>query len=368
MTKTALITIPFLLLFLSPAPEAKAETLDQHFYRVLGLADRAKSVSVSHINDAELGMRLLKQAQATNQPALSAELTIQDNRAVKFTPHQTGLVLDLAKSRKAFRRILQGKLDELAQYLVIREFRPRVTLTDLNSLGIQELIGQGVSDFSGSPRSRLHNIRVGAEKFNGVIIEPGEEFSFNKYLGPVTAKAGYLPELVIKPEGTVPEFGGGLCQVSSTAFRAAFFGALPISQRKNHSYAVKYYKWIRDDLPISEGMDATIYPGAVDLKFINDTGAAILVWTRIESNKLYFDFYGTPHQRQVVVEELQTYDRRTDGGLKAKVTRKVVKPGGAEEVQTFHSTYVSPDRYPRIYGYATENPNPAAPPANNPTP
>jgi vancomycin resistance protein YoaR len=79
-----------------------------------------------------------------------------------------------------------------------------------------------------------------------------------------------LPELVIKKEGTVPEFGGGLCQVSSTAFRAAMNGGLPITQRRNHAYAVQYYA--------PQGTDATIYPGVVDLKFINDTPGDILIW------------------------------------------------------------------------------------------
>jgi vancomycin resistance protein YoaR len=75
----------------------------------------------------------------------------------------------------------------------------------------------------------------------GVIIKPGEEFSFNHYLGPVKAEQGFLPELVIKRTGTVPELGGGLCQVSSTTFRAAMNAGLPITQRKNHAYAVQYY-------------------------------------------------------------------------------------------------------------------------------
>src|SRR6185369_10179137 len=117
-----------------------------------------------------------------------------------------------------------------------------------------------VSNFKGSPKNRRHNITVGVEKMKGVIVPQGAEFSFNEHLGPVDGEHGFLPELVIKKNGTVPEFGGGLCQVSSTTFRAAMTAGLPITQRRNHAYAVQYYS--------PQGTDATIYPGSADLKFI----------------------------------------------------------------------------------------------------
>lgn len=156
---------------------------------------------------------------------------------------------------------------------------------NLAALGLKGLVSTGWTDFSGSPVNRKVNISVGAAKFNGVLIKPGEKFSFDDTLGPVEAYTGYLPELVILKDKTVPQYGGGLCQVSSTAFRAALNAGLPILARSAHAYPVGYYK------PF--GVDATIYLPSPDLVFQNDTPGYILIQTRIIGNKLYFDFYGT---------------------------------------------------------------------------
>jgi vancomycin resistance protein YoaR len=165
------------------------------------------------------------------------------------------------------------------------------------------------------------------------MIKPGEEFSFNKFLGEVDGVNGFLPELVIKAEGIVPEFGGGLCQVSSTAFRAAMNGGLPITERRNHSFAVVYYA--------PQGTDATIYPGYTDLRFMNNLPSNLLVWTRIEGSKLYFEYYGTKDNRTVAFEGPYQYDKKTDGSMKATWTRHVTLRDETT-TQTFQSNYVSP--------------------------
>lgn len=310
-------------------------------------------------DEKTLGEFLLAVEKNTNRSPQDAELEIVEGRATKFAPHKDGLVLDLATSRRLILQSLNDGKGPLPLTLPVLSSAPQRKLSDLNTLGIRELVASGQSDFAGSPGNRMHNIRVGAARFNGVIVQPGEEFSFNKYLGPVDGEHGFRPELVIKPEGTVPEFGGGLCQVSTTAFRAAFFGGLPITSRKNHSYAVKYYEWIADDTPRAVGLDATIYPGAQDMKFINDTAATLLVWTRIEGSRLYFDFYGTPDDREVLVDGPHPYNRQPSGAVKSRVSRTVLKDGQKQEV-TFNSNYVSPDLYPRIYEFPkVETPPPS---------
>lgn len=169
--------------------------------------------------------------------------------------------------------------------------------SDLQALGIKELIGVGHTTFAGSPLNRIHNIKVGVNKFNGALIPPSEKFSFNKHLGPVEAYAGYLEELVIKPEGTIPELGGGLCQVSTTAYRAALYTGLPVLERHPHSYAVLYYAQIG-----GHGLDATIYPGARDLVFSNDTPGHILIQSYVDGIHAYFKFYGTNDGRKIELE------------------------------------------------------------------
>ena len=346
--------------------------LETYFYEQTGLPPGWTNNNISAnmtrlaIDEKKLDGFLSNIASSLNQDPQDAELVIEDGKAAKFVPHEPGKILDLKSTRQLIASA--AATGEQGVVLPIHFYAPNIRLKDLNNLGIEELLARGQTDFAGSSASRIQNITVGASKYNGLLIPLGEEFSFNSRLGPIDAAHGYLPELVIKPEGTVPEFGGGLCQVSSTAFRAAFYSGLPITQRRNHSYAVRYYEWIGDDLPRSPGLDATIYPGAQDLKFVNDTPGAILIATRIEGKRLYFDFYGTPDGREVVVEGPETYDRKLSGAVKAKVTRKILKPGAEPVENVFVSNYVSPNLYPRAYEYPkAENPPPAEPlpPVNN---
>jgi len=334
----------------------------QYFYEQTGTAhpwsayDSRAQIKGAAFSEQALGGWLGDIAKQTNQNAQDAALVIENERAVTFTPHQDGYTLDLPQALLGLKHTLLSPAAEYA--LPLKTSLPQVRLADLNNLGINERLARGQSDFTGSTAARINNIRVGASKYNGIIVRLGEEFSFNQYLGPVDAAHGFVPELVIKPEGATPEFGGGLCQVSTTAFRAAFFGGLPITQRRNHSYAVHYYEWIADDQPLAVGLDATIYAPYQDMKFVNDTPGAILIWTRVEGKRLYFDFYGTEDGRQVAVDGPHPFDRRLSGAVKSTVTRKVLKDGETREV-TFNSAYIPPKIAEQSYQL------PAAPPAAN---
>lgn len=227
----------------------------------------------------------------------------------------------------------------------------------LENLKVMELISTGTSDFAGSSYNRRHNIKMGLSKYEGIIIKQGETFSFIDQLGEVDAAHGFLPELVIKGPDTIPEYGGGLCQVSSTMFRAALFLGLPIKERRNHSYAVNYYKW-----PHGWGFDATIYTGVVDLKFTNDTPGDILVQPYMEGDRAYYKFYGIADHRFVAVSDPRVYDHRgappaveimtselapgvrkvkenSHAGFTASFSRNVIYPDGKKMDETFVSRY-----------------------------
>lgn len=178
-------------------------------------------------------------------------------------------------------------------HLPITETPPQVTVTDdeLRERGIKELVTIGESDFTGSTQNRIHNVTTGLNKFSGHLIEQGETFSFVKVLGPVDATTGYRKELTIVGDKTIPEYGGGLCQVSSTAYRGVWEYGFPITQRKNHSYTVSYYS--------PQGTDATVYPPNIDIKFLNDSPGALLIQTVIDvpEKNAYFLYYGTKDNR-----------------------------------------------------------------------
>ncbi len=271
-------------------------------------------------------------AQQIDHPPVEPQLTIAGNRASDFVPPEDGRTTDIYDTTLSIIQSLDDNATSVP--LIVSTTSPQQTLTELNNLGISELIGEGVSTFKGSPNNRRHNIAVGIKTMNGLLIGPGQTFSFDNALGPVTAAQGYLPELVILSNETVPEDGGGLCQVSTTMFRAAMAAGLPITDRKNHAYAVSYYS--------PQGTDATIYPGSADLKFVNDTPGTILVSAyEKDSNTAVFDFYGTYDGRQTTLEKPVVYDRKADGSMKATWTRLVEKDGQTR-TDVLSSNYLPP--------------------------
>ena len=278
-----------------------------------------------------------------DQESVNARLALSEGEAGRLRATQFALPRDgqELEGEPTSQRILQA----LAHGVTTAELSIIITepevkgVADIEALGITSLLARGESDFAGSPNNRRHNIDVGTSRYHGVLVKPGEEFSFNELLGPVTGAAGFKPELVIKQNVTVPEFGGGLCQVSTTAFRAALNSGLPITERRNHSYAVRYYG--------TPGFDATIYPGHTDLRFTNDTPGYLLIQARVEGTKVVFDFWGTDDGREVVVDGPFPYDRQPDGAVKATLTQTVTRDGEVLVDETFYSRYKSPDLFPR---------------------
>lgn len=279
-------------------------------------------------------------APRVNREPVNARFRMESGRVVTFALARSGQTLNLDQAIAIIEGALLGNEALAGETLAlpVAVTPPEVGNDAAESLGIRELLAVGETDFRGSPANRIHNIRVGASRYDGVLIKPGEEFSFNTLLGSVGAETGYKPELVIKQDKTVPEYGGGLCQVSTTAFRAAVNAGLTITERRNHAYIVRYYG--------TPGFDATIYPPHPDLRFVNDTPGHILVQTQVVGTKLRFAFYGTDDGRSVEVIGPKVYDRKEDGSAKATLTLRVAMPDGTVREQVFRSAYKSPALYP----------------------
>ncbi len=240
---------------------------------------------------------------------------IQNGKVISWQNGLSGRQIDATTTAfNIARNFLNGGRDTA---ITIQELANEELLSN-NDFKIKEIVGTGHSQFTGSPPNRIHNIKVGAAAMSGLLIKPGEEFSLVKNLGDVDATStGYLPELVIKGNKTTPEFGGGLCQIGTTIFRAALSSGLPITYRQNHSYRVSYYE--------PAGMDAAVYIPKPDVRFINDTGNYILIQSRIVKNDLYFDFWGVKDGRTATTTTPVIYN--------------IVKP---EPMKTIISTDLAP--------------------------
>ena len=266
-----------------------------HFTKIRGEVKLA-------FNEVKIISYLAEIASQIDVPPLDAKFRMENNRVVEFEPSREGSVLNKEKSVSRIAQSIlayeEGKTKEIE--LVVERVQPENPIENINDLGIKELIGRGVSNFQGSPKNRRYNIKIGAQKLHGILIVPDEEFSLVKAIGEITKEEGFLPELVIKGDRTIPEFGGGLCQIGTTAFRVALDAGLPITARTPHSYRVVYYE--------PAGMDATIYRPKPDFKFINDTGKHILFQTKIEGDELIFEFYGTSDGRVVEITQPKIFN------------------------------------------------------------
>jgi len=255
------------------------------------------------ISQDKMNEILAEIAQSINSVPIDARITLIKGIPTTLFEGIPGIKLNMNKSAKS---ILDGIIQSRPIIdLIIDYVEPGLTLAKFEELDIKDLLAEGESNFAGSSNSRIHNIRVASAKYNGLLIPPGKIFSFNEILGGVSAKSGYLPELVIK-------------------------------NKKIDSVTIRYYS--------PQGLDATIYPGIVDLKFKNDTGEYILIQSRIKGTKLTFEIYGKNDGREVIVDGPYMYPRE-GGGWYTYVTRTIIK--GKEEIkESFDSVYKSIEEYP----------------------
>jgi vancomycin resistance protein YoaR len=287
----------------------------------------------------------------------------ESGKVVAFSLEKDGWKLDKQKLKEN----LISCLDNLSQTsnrqclieVKLQKFEPAIKVSQINDFGITQLIGTGESYFHGSIASRIHNLTLASERINGHLIAPGETFSFNQAVGEISAKTGYQSAYIIQNGRTVLGDGGGVCQVSTTLFRAALNSGLQVTERHAHAYRVHYYE---EGSPV--GMDATVYSPSVDLKFKNDLSSHILIQASIDRSRYYlrFDFYGTSDGRKVVIDNFRLWDetpppadlyiddptlapgvvKQIDWkawGAKASFDWKVYRGGEVINQQTFYSNF-----------------------------
>ncbi|MDL1910846.1 hypothetical protein FBQ81_09175 [Chloroflexi bacterium CFX6] len=239
-----------------------------------------------------------------DRPAENAKFIFNDTtrQLDLMEDSQTGLVVDVEASVKAINdALLRG---EHTVPLVVVEQQPQVPSTATGAeLGITELLWAEISYFYGSSAERIQNIQAASARFHGVLVAPGEVFSMGETMGDVSLESGFAEALIIYGGRTIKGVGGGVCQVSTTLFRTAFFSGFPIVERYSHAYRVSYYEMTASGGVNSQfaGLDATVYFPLVDFKFRNDSPYWILMETYVNVNArtLTWKFYSTKDGRAV---------------------------------------------------------------------
>lgn len=302
-------------------------------------------------------------AETVSREPVNASFQFESGRVNLFRPARDGIALNqeafIGELVKSLAKLEAGEEKSVEQIISVVKTAPMITNKEVNDLGINELVGRGTSLYYSSIPGRIHNLTLASEKLNGLLIAPGEEFSFNKALGEVAAKTGYQQAYIIEKGRTVLGDGGGVCQTSTTTFRAVLNAGLPITERHAHAYRVHYYE---DDL--GPGYDATVFSPSVDFKFVNDTPAYLLIQTRVDKAKkqLIYELYGTSDGRKAEISKARIWARvpappdlyQDDPTLRVGVVKqidwaapgaktafdyKVIRNGEVLQEKTFTSVY-----------------------------
>ena len=214
--------------------------------------------------------------------------------------------------------------DHTSVEIPVNVLKPQIDSNNLGALGITTQLGRGDSNYEGSDYGRATNIGVGANLLNGTLIAPGGTFSFNHSIGVITEDLGYVEARVIEAERIGKGIGGGICQVSTTAFRAALMAGMPIAEWWPHAQRISFYE--RDGW--GPGYDASIlqpdadpFSGG-DFKFDNPTDSWLLIESYVDGAHVIVKIYGPDTQWDVQVGDAVTSDPiLPDGDI------EVVNPG-----------------------------------------
>jgi vancomycin resistance protein YoaR len=225
---------------------------------------------------------------AVNRAPKNADFAVSSNGSVRVVPARIGVALDVPRSAERILAAAERPTGRVAA-LAITSAQPQLTTAKAQALGITGTVGTYSTVYGGDP-NRIHNVQLVAHLVDGKLIAPGSTFSFNGATGERSAAKGFLEAPVIINGELQTGLGGGVCQVSTTVFNAAYEAGLPITARTNHALYISHY-------PL--GRDATVNYPDTDLKFVNDTGHWLLVRTYVGTYSLTVSLYGVPQHRRV---------------------------------------------------------------------
>jgi vancomycin resistance protein YoaR len=344
-------------------------------WRLATLLDLPTMRLTGHATDAYF-TRLERQVDT---PARDADFVPTARGTVYVSPSRPGRALDVPASAARILAAATSPTNRIARLSLV-ESQPKLTTAQAQAMGITGTVGSFETVYGGIA-NRIHNVQLVAHLVDHKLVAPGATFSFNGTTGERSAAKGFLEAPVIVNGELQTGLGGGVCQVSTTVFNAAYEAGLPITARTNHALFISHY-------PL--GRDATVdYPN-VDLKFVNDTKHWLLLRTFVGSSSLNVVLYGAPQHRRVetttaplrVVAQppvVKTVDATLapgevvvdDYGAPAQTTsveRKVYAPSGnLLSDATWYSSYRSTPKIIRVGPAAKPKPKPKKPAKPKPT-
>jgi vancomycin resistance protein YoaR len=230
---------------------------------------------------------LAPHAAGVTRPAVNATWATDGHRA-RVVPAKDGREVDVAATGAAILAAAQGG-SRSAEVAVMRA-APSRTTDEARVMGIRQQISTVTTDLGSSSANRIFNVRLMADILDRQVIPPGGVFSFNGRVGPRTPARGFKEGQAIIGGLLLPSIGGGVCQVATTIFDAAFYAGFPVQHRINHAWYISHY---------AMGMDATVADGGPDLVFTNDSQYAVLIRASATASTMTVSLYSTSRGLQV---------------------------------------------------------------------
>lgn len=307
-------------------------TLTSQIVHVLNnLENATQKIEIPTISVASDPIDLDAIYQEVHKEAVNAYYT-KDPFAVY--PSSTGL--DFSVSLDEAKAMLTEQKEEYV--IPLKVVYPKVTTNDLGSEAFPDLLATYSTTFSTKNTNRSTNIRLATQKINGVVLMPGETFSYNQVVGKRTTANGFKVAAVYS-NGEVSEgVGGGICQVSSTLYNAVLLSNLEVTERRNHTFHTGY---------VPAGQDATVSWGAPDFKFKNNRNYPIRIVATVSGGKITTKIYGLKQADDYTVKISSsivgsipyktTY--KTDSSLGASNTKVIQKGSNGLKSVTYKILY-----------------------------
>lgn len=335
----------------------------------LSLMQSAADVAVQvSVDEARLGEQLEELAGKVNHPPVDARVTITGSDQVQVLPGKVGIVLDENAAAGAVTKALQG-FEAGPVTLPSKEKEPNIQAADLAHLEV--VLGSYSTPYQSGKVDRTHNLSLAIKAINGRVIPAGGEFSANQAIGKRDESRGFREAPIFVNGEITPSTGGGVCQIATTVYNAALLAGLPILERRHHSMPVTY---------AAPGRDATVYWGQSDLRFRNNTGAALVLLASMDGDRVYVRLIGKRDAKKKVkidrsgisslpfttVEKpdptLEVGKKKVEEkgrtGIRVTVTRIITQPDGTEDREVLHTDTYQP--YKQVVLVGTKKP--ATPP------
>jgi vancomycin resistance protein YoaR len=323
------------------------------------------------------GRRLENIARGLARAPRNADFAVRPNGRVRVVPSRPGRELNLAATTAALLRAASSTTNRSAA-IVVAEFEPRMTTEDAKALRVERQLASYATLYAGTA-DRINNLQLAIELLDGTRIAPGATWSFNETVGPRTAERGFRVAPVIMNGKYEEGVGGGVSQVATTVFNAAWEAGIKIAERHAHALYISRYP---------DGRDATVNYPDVDLKLVNTTPRAIVLKTsydesgilvrvlgggprrRVESVAGELKEVGPPHTEKEPDPTLYVGDRVVEfagqPSREIRVERIVYQGGDVLYHETWYTHYRDEAKIVRVG--TKPRPEPVTPPAEEETP